>query len=365
MSGLQSDSNGDLSELQVKYVEEAHAKLSRCLEAMGNVLVGQQTVNSNILTTLVAGGNANLIGLPGLGKSRLFENLGPVLGLDSQRIQFTSDLMPMDILGTEVEHIDENGEKGFKLIKGPVFTQLLMADEINRAAPRTQSALLQAMQEKKVTLNGREYFLKQGFNVVATQNPIEQEGTYPLPEAQMDRFLTQITISNTTAEDEKNFIRKVTSNSFADFEALVKREAAGEDILQRTQGDNAAVVEAILNDTDLIKYQLLARTMPMGDKLYNKLINLVRAARPDSDTAHEDVKQNVSWGPGPRAQIAFMQAARARALIDGRFAPNDSDLKALAKPVLAHRMSLSHAARARGVTLDNIIDGVVKRELKL
>ena len=365
MSGYISDSSKKdfgLPTAQVEAAKRATAQLQECADKLNTILIGQEEVIFNVLTTLAAGGNTNLVGNPGLGKSRLFENTGKVLGLDSQRIQFTSDLMPMDIIGTEVATKNENGETIFRLIEGPVFTQLLMADEINRAAPRTQSAMLQAMQDKKVTISAVDHFLKQGFNVVATQNPIEQEGTYPLPEAQMDRFLTQIHIKNTTAANEKKFVHDVTTDSFEAYQELCRREAAGEDILKRIKGDNAAEVEAVLGKTDLYKIQRLVRTLPVGDEFMDKLIALGRATRPENS---DDMAVKVAWGPGPRAQIAFMLAARARALIDGRLSPNVSDLKALAAPILGHRMALTHGARAKKETVEDTIKTAVDRTLKL
>lgn len=362
---MAGESQPTLPDEQLHAVKAASEKLQQCVDKLNGILIGQEDVIYNVMTSLVAGGNVNLVGAPGLGKSKLFENTGAVLGLSSKRIQFTADLMPMDIIGTEVEDVDENGKKMFRLIPGPVFTQLLMADEINRAAPRTQSALLQAMQDKKVTIDGKDYFLKQGFNVLATQNPIEQEGTYPLPEAQMDRFLMQINIQNTTADNEQKFVSDVTSASFDSYRELERREAAGEDILERIKGDNAAQVEAVLGSTDLVKMQALAKTLPVGAGFLESAINLGRSVRNDNDEVHDDVKSKVAWGAGPRAQIAFVQAARARALIDGRGVPNVQDLKALAKPVLRHRMALEHVARARGDNLDDIIDGAVERSLKL
>lgn len=362
---MAGESQPTLPDEQLRAVKAASEKLQECLDKLNGILIGQEDVIYNVLTSLVAGGNVNLVGAPGLGKSKLFENTGSVLGLSSKRIQFTADLMPMDIIGTEVEDFDENGKKTFRLIEGPVFTQLLMADEINRAAPRTQSAMLQAMQDKKVTVGAVDHFLNQGFNVVATQNPIEQEGTYPLPEAQMDRFLMQINIENTTADNEKIFVKDVTSSSFDSYRELLEREANGEDILQRIKGDNAAQVAAVLGPTDLVKMRALAKTLPIGEQFLDRAIHLGRAVRNDNDEAHDDVKQKVAWGAGPRAQIAFVQAARARALIDGRGVPNVQDLAALAKPVLRHRMALQHTARARGDSLEGVIEGAVKRTLNL
>jgi MoxR-like ATPase len=295
---------------------------------LSEVIFGQDAVIEQTLVTLLAGGHGLLIGVPGLAKTKLVETLGTVLGLDNSRIQFTPDLMPTDITGSEVMEEDQNGARAFRFLQGPVFTQLLMADEINRASPRTQSALLQAMQEKHVTVAGARYDLPHPFHVLATQNPLEQEGTYPLPEAQLDRFLLQIDVGYPDLESERRMLKATTIGD----EAKARR---------------------VCGPDDLITAQALVRRMPVGEKVMDSILRLVRAARPDSE--HADTSGLIAWGPGPRAGQAFMLAARARALLDGRLAPSSDDIAALAAPVLRHRMALNFTARADGATNASVI----------
>ena len=274
-----------------------------------------------------------LIGLPGLGKTMLVDTLSTVMGLNGNRIQFTPDLMPADILGSEVLETAAHGTRNFRFIEGPVFCQLLMADEINRASPRTQSALLQAMQEKEVTIAGQHRPLGVPFHVLATQNPIEQEGTYPLPEAQLDRFLVQIDVPYPDRETER-------------------------DILIATTGIAQGEASAVFTAQELLAAQTLLRRMPVGDAIVEMILDLVRACRPDDESAPDVVKSTVSWGPGPRAAQALMLTVRANALLDGRLVPSAEDVRAMAAPVLTHRMALSFAARARGESLTSVIDQV-------
>jgi len=283
---------------------------------------------------MLAGGHALLIGLPGLGKPRLVDTLGTVMGLDAGRIQFTPDLMPADILGSEVLEEGKGGARSFRFLPGPIFCQLLLADEINRASPRTQSALLQAMQEREVTVAGEAHRLEAPFHVLATQNPLEQEGTYPLPEAQLDRFLLQVDVA------------------YPD-------RAAERDIVMATTGAEEAGVEPVFAAAELIAAQALLRRMPVGTGIVDLILDLVRACRPDDPTAPAFVRDAVAWGPGPRAAQALMLLVRARALLDGRLAPGRDDVRALARPVLIHRMALGYAARARGDSLAGIIERVV------
>jgi MoxR-like ATPase len=296
---------------------------------LGEVIFGQDAVIEQTLVTLLAGGHGLLIGVPGLAKTKLVESLGIVLGLDTSRIQFTPDLMPTDITGSEVMEEDAAGARAFRFIEGPVFTQLLMADEINRASPRTQSALLQAMQEKHVTVAGARYDLPGLFHVLATQNPLEQEGTYPLPEAQLDRFLLQIDVGYPDLDSERRMLLATTVGE----EAKAKR---------------------VCGPDDLLAVQALVRRMPVGEKVMDSILRLVRAARPDSE--HGEASKMIAWGPGPRAGQAFMLAARARALLDGRLAPSSDDIAALAGPVLRHRMALNFTARADGATTAGVIE---------
>ena len=313
-------------------IEALGEKLVLARDSIAKQFIGQKRVVDLTLAALVSGGHALLVGLPGLGKTRLVNTLGTVMGLDANRVQFTPDLMPADILGSEVLDTAADGTRAFRFVEGPVFCQLLMADEINRASPRTQSALLQAMQEREVTIAGQHRPLGKPFHVLATQNPLEQEGTYPLPEAQLDRFLLQIDVPYPTRDAER-------------------------EILLATTGATEDTAHAVFTADDLIAAQALLRRMPVGENIVEMILDLVRACRPDAD-APEVIRQNVAWGPGPRAAQALMLCARAEALMNGRLAPSPEDVRALAGPVLSHRMALSFAARARGENLTSIIDTV-------
>jgi MoxR-like ATPase len=310
--------------------DKAIAKLSTAQTEIGSVILGQRNVVDLSLISILSGGHALLVGVPGLAKSLLVETLGTVLGLSEKRVQFTPDLMPADILGAEVLEESESGKRAFRFIKGPVFSQLLMADEINRASPRTQSALLQAMQEKIVTIAGAKHVLPKPFHVLATQNPIEQEGTYPLPEAQLDRFLLQIDVNFPTLDTERS-------------------------ILLATTGAKSAKASKAMTSKDLIGMQALVRNLPVGEKVVNAILTLTRNARP-GQTELQSVQTDVSWGPGPRAGQALMLATRAKALLDGRLSPSIDDVLELAGPVLRHRMALTFAARASGTKIDHVID---------
>jgi len=309
----------------------------RVREAVSRVVLGQREVIDQTLITLLAGGHGLLIGVPGLAKTRLVETLGIVLGMDWKRIQFTPDLMPADIVGSEVLEEGEGGRRSFRFIRGPVFTQLLMADEINRASPRTQSALLQAMQERYVTIAGQRHDLPSPFHVLATQNPLEHEGTYPLPEAQLDRFLLQIDVNYPDEDAERRMI------------------------IATTFGEETPP-QPICTPDDLVEAQHLVRRLPVGEKVVNAVLRLVRAARPDEGGAKE-LREMISWGPGPRASQAFMLAIRAKALIEGRFAPSTDDVEALARPILQHRMALNFSARADGATVGSVIDRLCRTYL--
>ncbi len=314
----------------VREAERFNRRLAEARESLGRVIFGQTEVIDETLITLLAGGHALLIGAPGLAKTRLVQSLGEVLGLDDKRVQFTPDLMPADILGSEVLEESGGGQRAFRFIRGPVFCQLLMADEINRASPRTQSALLQAMQERRVSVAGHYHDLPTPFHVLATQNPIEQEGTYPLPEAQLDRFLLQVDVGYPDLEAERRMLLATTG--------------VAED----------RPVQAMTPD-DLLAAQRLVRTIPVGEAVVAAILAMVRAGRPAASELDE-VRRHVAWGPGPRASQALMLAIRARALLDGRLSPSLDDVVALARPVLRHRMALNFAARAEGVTIEAIID---------
>jgi MoxR-like ATPase len=314
-------------------VEALGARVGAVRAQVGRAIYGQQDVIDQTLITLLSGGHVLLVGLPGLGKSRLVETLAIVLGLASKRVQFTPDLMPADILGSEVLDEDAAGRRSFRFVPGPVFCQLLMADEINRASPRTQSALLQSMQEQRVAVGGVEYPLPRPFHVLATQNPIEQEGTYPLPEAQLDRFLLEVRVSYPGLEAERAML------------------------LATTGAAEAKPVQALTAE-ELIAAQALIRRVPVGESVVDAILRLVRGGRPET-TEDEDVRRHVAWGPGPRAAQALMLASRARALLDGRLAPSVDDVAALAHPVLRHRMALNFSARADGVVLGDMIDRLI------
>ncbi|AJD42003.1 MoxR-like ATPase protein [Rhizobium gallicum] len=314
--------------------EKALADIALVREEVSKVIFGQESVVENTLLAVLSGGHALLVGVPGLAKTKLVTTLGEVLGLGANRIQFTPDLMPSDILGSEVMDQDENGRRSFRFVKGPVFAQLLMADEINRASPRTQSALLQSMQEYHVTIAGQRYDLPTPFHVLATQNPLEQEGTYPLPEAQLDRFLLQVDVH-------------------------YPELAAERQILLETTGISETKPQAVLDAGRLMEIQKLIRQMPVSDKVVDAILDLVRSARPGQGNAATD--KNVAWGPGPRAGQAMMLCARARALYEGRLAPSLDDIHALAEPVLEHRMALTFAARAEGMSVRDVIAGLVKQ----
>src|SRR5882757_4462688 len=330
MNDIASPTVGAETTSAAAHLERAAATLAHVREATAKVIFGQDAVIEQTLVTLLAGGHGLLIGVPGLAKTKLVDTLGIVMGLDTSRVQFTPDLMPADITGSEVMEESAGGARAFRFIRGPVFTQLLMADEINRASPRTQSALLQAMQEKHVTVAGERHDLPRLFHVLATQNPLEQEGTYPLPEAQLDRFLLQIDVGYPGLEAERRML------------------------LATTMGEEKSAAR-VCGPDDLLEAQTLVRRIPVGEQVMESILSLVRAARPDSD--HDSgIQGQIAWGPGPRASQALMLAVRARALLDGRFAPSTDDVVALAGPVLRHRMALNFSARAEGATTASVIE---------
>jgi MoxR-like ATPase len=313
----------------VNEMDETAAKLKAAKNALGDVVFGQESVIELAMVAILAGGHGLIVGAPGLAKTKLAAALGTVLGLSEKRIQFTPDLMPADILGSEVLDEDAKGKRSFRFVPGPVFCQLLMADEINRASPRTQSALLQAMQEHHITIAGVRHDLPEPFHVLATQNPIEQEGTYPLPEAQLDRFLVQIDISYPPLDAERRML-------FA------------------TTGNQENEVKPVLDAASLMMAQRLVRNVPVGEQVTNAILNVVRAARPSPDAASY-INEAVAWGPSPRAAQSLMLCSKARALLQGRLSPSVEDVIALLEPVLKHRMALNFAARADGITLQSII----------
>jgi MoxR-like ATPase len=309
-------------------------RIAAARSEIGGVIFGQERVVDLTLAILLAGGHGLLIGVPGLAKTKLVETLGIVVGLDALRVQFTPDLMPSDILGSEVMEEGIDGKRLFRFIRGPIFAQLLMADEINRASPRTQSALLQAMQEHHVTVAGARHDLPSPFHVLATQNPLEQEGAYPLPEAQLDRFLLQVDVGYPDRGAERR-------------------------ILIETTGEREARPRPVMSAEDLLAAQRIVRRAPVGERIVEAILDLVRAARPgDGDP---ELTKGIGWGPGPRAAQALMLAARARALVDGRLSPSLEDIAALAEPALKHRMALTFAARAEGETTSGVIARLVAK----
>ena len=322
------------SENPVADAERLATRLAEARDALRGIILGESDVVDLSLITLLSAGHGLIVGVPGLAKTKLVETLGVVLGLQSKRVQFTPDLMPADITGSEILEDHAEGHRSFRFVKGPIFTSLLMADEINRASPRTQSALLQAMQEHHVTISGHRYDLPTPFHVFATQNPIEQEGTYPLPEAQLDRFLMQIDVGYPDHITEKN-------------------------ILIATTLGEPPQAKPVLNSSELIAAQSFIRMMPIGESVVESIVSLVRAARPENGGA--DSASQISWGPGPRAGQALMLATRARALLQGRLAPSQDDVAALAVPILKHRMALSYRARANGLMVDELITRLAQR----
>jgi MoxR-like ATPase len=323
-----------LEDMIVRAAESTAASIRSARSAIGSVIFGQERVVDRALVTVLSGGHALLVGVPGLAKTKLVETMGTVLGLDARRIQFTPDLMPSDILGSEVLEESPGGKRNFRFIRGPIFAQLLMADEINRASPRTQSALLQAMQEQHVTVAGARHDLPKPFHVLATQNPLEQEGTYPLPEAQLDRFLMQVDVDYPDRDAERR-------------------------ILFDTTGAEETRPKPAMTAEDLIAAQRLVRRLPVGESVVEAILAMVRSARPGPEGG--ETAKLIAWGPGPRASQALMLAVRARALLDGRFAPSIDDVVDLAEPVLKHRMALTFAARADGETIEAVIGRLKSR----
>src|ERR1700676_5182747 len=329
-----ADSVEKLEDVIVRSAEQVAGQIRAAKDAISTVIFGQDRVVENTLVTILSGGHALLIGVPGLAKTKLVETLGITLGLDAKRIQFTPDLMPSDILGSEVLDESGTGKRSFRFISGPVFAQLLMADEINRASPRTQSALLQAMQEQHITVAGARHDLPKPFHVLATQNPLEQEGTYSLPEAQLDRFLMEVDVD------------------YPD-------EASERKILFDTTGAQESRAKPAMTADELIAAQRLVRRLPVGESVVEAILAFVRSARPGPEGG--DAAKLIAWGPGPRASQALMLAVRARALLDGRFAPSVDDVTELAEPILKHRMALTFSARADGESIEVVIGRLKSR----
>ena len=293
---------------------------------IGKVIIGQEAIIHQTLLAIFSQGHVLLVGVPGLAKTLLVNTIGKALGLSFSRIQFTPDLMPSDIVGTEI--LDE--DRHFKFIKGPVFAQVILADEINRTPPKTQAALLEAMQEKRITVAGQTHQLLEPFFVLATQNPIEQEGTYPLPEAQLDRFMFNLWLDYPAFEEEVLVVKHTTSGS--------------------TQ-----TVNAVMNENEIKYFQQLVRKVPVADNVYDYAVKLVGKTRPNSETAHEFTNKYISWGAGPRASQYLIIGAKANALFQGRYSPDIDDVKAVALPILRHRLVRNYTAEAEGISMEDII----------
>jgi MoxR-like ATPase len=313
------------------------ADAARLREQVHRRIVGQRDVVEQVLVCLLAGGHALLVGVPGLAKTLLVRTLAEALELDFRRVQFTPDLMPGDITGTEVIEEDRTtGRRAARFIRGPVFTQVLLADEINRTPPKTQAALLEAMQEGRVTVGGEDLMLPRPFFVLATQNPIEQEGTYPLPEAQLDRFLLDIRLAYPSADEEV-------------------------EILRSTTGAEPQAIERVLDAERVLTLQRWTRDVPAAENVLRYAAALVRATRPGDASAPDDVRRWIRWGAGPRAGQALVLGAKARALLDGRFHVTPDDVRRMAAPVLRHRVLVNFQAEAEGVTPDAVVDRLLER----
>ena len=311
--------------------ELAKAKQSFFSE-VGKVVIGQQEILDHILIALLSRGHSLLVGVPGLAKTLIIKTLSDVLDLSFKRIQFTPDLMPSDITGTELIDVDQNtGQRSFRFYQGPIFANIVLADEINRTPPKTQAALLEAMQEHKVTAGGKTYDLDEPFFVLATQNPIEQEGTYPLPEAQLDRFMFNLNIDYPSTEDEVSIVRETTTPEIQSLNAVITK-------------------------SEIATYQDLVRRVPVADNVVEYAVKLVGATRPNSSTAPEFIQQSVDWGAGPRASQYLVLGAKAKAILDGRPSPNINDIQSLALPILRHRVLPNFNAEAEGLKVEDILN---------
>ena len=315
---------------EVKSVDEFIVKYNEFKNEIAKVIVGQEEVVQQVLISIFCNGHCLLVGVPGLAKTLLVQTIADSLGLNFNRIQFTPDLMPSDIVGAEI--LDEN--RNFKFVKGPLFSNIILADEINRTPPKTQSALLEAMQERSVTNAGTRYDLDKPFFVLATQNPIEQEGTYPLPEAQLDRFMFNVLLDYPSYEEELKIVKQTT----------VK---------------NNVSLNTIMSAEQIMKYQEVITKLPVTDNVLQYAVSLVAKTRPNSDKAVDVVKQYIEWGAGPRASQFMLMAAKCHAAINGKYAPDIEDVKAVAKPILRHRLVKNYKAEAEGMSIDQIIDSIL------
>ena len=325
--------NNENDEKMARELVDAYERIK---EQVHQVIVGQDAVLEQLLIAMLARGHCLLEGVPGLAKTLMIRSLAQAIDLGFRRIQFTPDLMPADITGTDIIQEDkQSGHRELIFEKGPIFSQIILADEINRTPPKTQAALLEAMQEHSVTVGGKTYDLDQPFFVLATQNPIEQEGTYPLPEAQRDRFIFQVLVEYPSREEERDIIKQTTST----FESKLK---------------------PVIDGPTLLRCQETVRKVPVPDHVYDFILDLVRMARPKEDQAADWVKDLIDWGPGPRACQQLVLGAKVRALLNGRFAAKVEDVKALAHPVLRHRIVPTFNAEAEGITVDSIIDRCIE-----
>ncbi|MGY8786929.1 MAG: AAA family ATPase [Fidelibacterota bacterium] len=309
-------------------------------QEVGKVIIGQKDILDHMLIALLARGHSLLVGVPGLAKTLLIKTLSDVLDLSFKRIQFTPDLMPSDITGTELIDVDPNsGQRSFRFYQGPIFANIVLADEINRTPPKTQAALLEAMQEHKVTAGGTTYDLDEPFFVLATQNPIEQEGTYPLPEAQLDRFMFNLKIDYPSVSDEIAIVRETTTS--------------------KTQ-----ILNAIMTKAEIASYQELVRRVPVADNVVEFAVKLVRATRPDSENAPDFIQHSVDWGAGPRASQYLVLGAKAKAILEGRPTPNINDIRSLGLPILRHRVLPNFNAEAEGLKVDDILNQLLETILE-
>ena len=322
----------------VELAEQLRDSYKRILEEVGKVIIGQTDIITSVLLSLLSKGHCLLVGVPGLAKTLLIKTISEVLELSFSRIQFTPDLMPSDITGTELlEQNIDTGKREFHFVKGPVFANILLADEINRTPPKTQAALLEAMQEHQVTAAGRSMPLDEPFFVLATQNPIEQEGTYPLPEAQLDRFMFNIRIEYPSKEEEINIVKATTGS--------VRNKP-----------------EIVLTKEQLKTFQSLVLRVPVADNVIEHAVNLASMTRPNLNGAHAKVRKMVEWGAGPRASQYMILGAKVKALLDGKTTPAIEDVNAIAKPILRHRIVMSFTAEAEGVTADSLIDELIEEQ---
>ena len=315
---------------EVKAIDDFVVKYNEFKNEIAKVIVGQDAVVQQVLISIFCNGHCLLVGVPGLAKTLLVQTISDSLGLNFNRIQFTPDLMPSDIVGAEI--LDEN--RNFKFVKGPLFANIILADEINRTPPKTQSALLEAMQERSVTNAGTRYELDKPFFVLATQNPIEQEGTYPLPEAQLDRFMFNVILDYPSYEEELQIVKQTT----------VKNEVT---------------LNTIMSAEQIMECQQVITKLPVTDNVLQYAVSLVTKTRPNSDKAPEVVKQYIEWGAGPRASQFMLMAAKCHAAINGKYAPDIEDVKAVAKPILRHRIVMNYKAEAEGMSVDQIIESIL------